>query len=183
MHRRRLLRLDFSWPHSLPARGLSAVRGDSESRPLQISVARPNPEYVRIALILRFIDKEALVLFVPPDQVMQTAEKTGATPFDVPGVEPTHDGPLCSFDVILKKYKLNDPPLNELATIVRGADTSRPDLAPQCPGLLAISLGLSHVFKDDHEQLGHGLVIYDALDAWCKHVNSETHNWNPQRKA
>jgi len=71
--------------------------------------------------------------------------------------------------------------LDELATIVRGADTSRLDLAPQCAGLLALSLGLSHVFKDDHEQLRHGQVMYDALYAWSKHVRGETHNWNPQR--
>lgn len=148
-------------------------------------VTRERPKVDRIAcpwLILRFIDKEADFLFVPPGDVMKTVEKTGATPYDVPGVELTHDGPLCSFDAILKKYKLNDPALDELATIVRGADTSRPDLAPQCPGLLAISLGLSHVFKDDHEQLRHGLVLYDALYAWSKHARGETHNWNPQRK-
>lgn len=149
-------------------------------------VTRERPKVDRIAcpwLVSRFVDKEAEFLFVPPAEVMKTAERSGAIPYDVPGVELTHDGPLCSFDAILKKYKLDDPALDELATIVRGADTSRPDLAPQCPGLLAISLGLSHVFKDDHEQLRHGLVLYDALYAWCKHVRSETHNWNPQRKA
>jgi len=148
-------------------------------------VTRERPKVDRIAcpwLIVRFIDKEPEFLFVPPGDVMKVAERTGATPFDVPGVELTHDGPLCSFDAILQKYKLNEPGLHELATIVRGADTSRPDLAPQCPGLLAISLGLSHVFKDDHEQLRYGLVLYDALFAWCKHVRGETHSWNPQRK-
>jgi len=148
-------------------------------------VTRERPKVDRIAcpwLVSRFVDKEAEFLFVPPADVMKTAGRTGAIPYDVPGVELTHDGPLCSFDAILKKYKLDDQALDELATIVRGADTSRPDLAPQCPGLLAISLGLSHVFKDDHEQLRHGLVLYDALYAWCKHVRGETHNWNPQRK-
>ena len=99
----------------------------------------------------------------------------------MPGVELTHDGPLCSFDAILKKYNLNDPCLLDLAVIVRGADTARLDLAPQCAGLLAISLGLSHNFADDHEQLKQGLVIYDALYAWLKHVRSEAHDWNPQR--
>lgn len=149
-------------------------------------VTRERPKVDRIAcpwLILRFVDKDAQFLFVPTDQVAAVAQREPATPFDVPGVELTHDGPLCSFDAILKKYKLNEPALNELATIVRGADTSRPDLAPQCPGLLAISLGLSHVFNDDHEQLRYGLVLYDALFAWRKHVRGETHNWNPQRKA
>lgn len=149
-------------------------------------VTRERPKIDRIAcpwLVLRFVDKNAEFLFVPPAEVMNTAQRTGAIPYDVPGVELTHDGPLCSFDAILKKYRLDDPALNELATIVRGADTHRPDLAPQCPGLLAISLGLSHIFSDDQEQLRHGLVIYDALYAWCKHVRDETHSWNPQRKA
>ncbi len=104
-----------------------------------------------------------------------------AIPFDIEGVELSHDGPLCSFDALLKKYELADPALAELAVIVRGADTARLDLASQSAGLLAISLGLSHNFTDDHEQLRHGFVLYDALYAWCKHVRSETHTWNPQR--
>lgn len=147
-------------------------------------VTRERPKIDRIAcpwLILRFVDKEARFLFVPPDQVTQVAKREQAIPYDVPGVELTHDGPLCSFDAILRKYHLAEPALEELATIVRGADTNRLDLAPQCAGLLALSLGLSHVFKDDHQQLQHGLVMYDALYAWCKNVRSETHSWNPQR--
>src|SRR5262245_60749716 len=119
-------------------------------------VTRERPKIDRIAcpwLILRFVDREAEFLFVPPDQVTKLSKDVGAIPFDVPGVELTHDGPLCSFDAILKKYNLTDSALLELATIVRGADTSRLDLSPQCAGLLAISLGLSHVFKDDQEQL------------------------------
>ena len=148
-------------------------------------VTRERPKVDRIAcpwLILRFVDKEAEFLFVPSGDVMETAEKTGATPFDVPGVELTHDGPLCSFDAILKKYNLTEPALHILAVIIRGADTNRMDLAPQCAGLLAISLGLSHVFNDDHEQLQHGLVLYDALYSWSAHAQGETHTWNPQRK-
>jgi hypothetical protein len=142
-------------------------------------ITRERPKVDRIAcpwLILRFIDMEAEFLFVPPGDVTKIAEKTGAIPFDVPGVELTHDGPFCSFDALLKKYKLNDVALDKLATIVRGADTNRLDLATQCPGLLAISLGLSHVFKDDHEQLGYGLIVYDALYAWCTHARAETHS-------
>ena len=148
-------------------------------------VTRERPKIDRIAcpwLILRFVDKQAEFLFVPADQVMTVAQREESIPFDVPGVELTHEGPLCSFDAILKKYSLAEPALREVATIVRGADTNRLDLAPQCAGLLAISLGLSHVFKDDHEQLKHGLVMYDALYAWCKHVRDETHSWNPQRR-
>ena len=148
-------------------------------------VTRERPKIDRIAcpwLIARFIDRSAEFLFVPPDRVMAVAQETGATPYDVAGVELTHDGPLCSFDAILKKYALTDPALAELATIVRGADTERLDLAPQCAGLLAVSLGLSHIFKDDHEQLRHGMVLYDALYAWCGHVRGERHTWNPQRR-
>jgi hypothetical protein len=148
-------------------------------------VTRERPKIDRIAcpwLIARFIDKGAEFLFVPPERVTAVAEQSGAVPYDVAGVELTHDGPLCSFDAILKKYNLADPALAELATIVRGADTERLDLAPQCAGLLAISLGLSRIFADDHEQLRHGMVLYDALYAWCKHVRGERHTWNPQRK-
>ena len=91
----------------------------------------------------------------------------------------THVGDLCSFDAFLLKYKLTDPALQQLALIVRGADTSRLDLAPQAAGLYAISLGLSHTFRDDHEMLKHGMVVYDALYAWCKACQAETHNWPP----
>ena len=149
-------------------------------------VTRERPKIDRIActwLVLRFVDRDAQFLFVPPNQVTVVAEREGAIPYDVPGVELTHDGPLCSFDAILNKYSLTDPGLHALATIVRGADTNRLDLAPQCPGVLSISLGLSHIFKDDHEQLRHGLVMYDALYAWCKHIRGETHTPEPQRAA
>jgi hypothetical protein len=132
-------------------------------------------------LIARFIDADAEFLFAPPADVIPRAEREGAIPFDVEGVELSHDGPLCSFDAFLAKYQLDDPALRELAVIVRGADTARPDLAPQAAGLLAVSLGLSHNYPDDHDQLRHGFVVYDALYAWSKHVRNETHTWNPQK--
>jgi hypothetical protein len=147
-------------------------------------VTRARPKIDRIAcpwLIRRFIDADAEFLFVPPDEVARVARETGAIPFDVEGVELSHDGPKCSFDAFIAKYRLSDPQLEELATIVRGADTERLDLAPQAAGLLAISLGLSHNFKDDHEQLEHGFVLYDALYAWSRYVRAERHSWNPQR--
>lgn len=147
-------------------------------------ITRERPKIDRIAcpwLIARFVDDAPEFLFVPGDKVLFQAEALGAIPYDVPGVELTHDGPLCSFDAILEKYELTDPSLLDLAVIVRGADTARLDLTPQCAGLLAISLGLSHNFADDHEQLKHGLVIYDALYSWLKHVRDERHDWNPQR--
>ena len=147
-------------------------------------ITRERPKIDRVAcpwLIARFIDEKPEFLFVAPDQVVSQAEATGAIPYDVPGVELTHDGPLCSFDAFLKKYQLSDPNLHDLAIIVRGADTARPNLAPQCAGLLAISLGLSHNFPNDHELLSRGFVMYDALYAWLKHVRDEKHDWNPQR--
>lgn len=145
-------------------------------------VTRERPKIDRIAcpwLIARFIDKSPEFLYVPTEDVMKVAKETGATPYDIPGVEMTHDGELCSFDAFLKKYKLNDPALHQLAIIVRGADTSRLELAPQASGLMALSLGLSRVFADDHEMLRHGMVMYDALYAWCRDCQKETHGWPP----
>jgi len=147
-------------------------------------ITRERPKIDRVAcpwLIKRFIDRDAEFLFVPAGEVVKRAAETGAVPFDVEGVELSHVGPLCSFDALLAKYGLDDPALQELALIVRGADTARLDLAPQAAGLLAISLGLSHNYRDDHEQLEHGFVVYDALFAWSRHVRGETHSWNPQR--
>jgi hypothetical protein len=146
-------------------------------------ITRERPKIDRIAcpwLIARFIDKEPEFLYVPAKQVLQVAAETGAVPYDIPGVEMTHDGELCSFDAFIKKHELKDPALDQLAAIVRGADTSRLDLTPQSAGLYAISLGLSHRFSDDHEMLKHGLVMYDALYAWCQSCQAETHNWPPQ---
>ena len=147
-----------------------------------IWVTRERPKIDRIAcpwLILRFIDAHAQFRYVPADQVLSVATQTGAIPYDIPGVELTHVGELCSFDAFLEKYQLEDPALSQLATIVRGADTSRLDLAPQSAGLYAISLGLSATQTNDHEMLRHGLVIYDALYAWCVHLQNETHAWPP----
>jgi hypothetical protein len=145
-------------------------------------ITRERPKIDRIAcpwLIRRFIDPDAEFLFVPASDVLRVAGETGATPYDIPGVEMTHVGELCSFDAFIARHALREPALQQLATIVRGADTSRLDLTPQSAGLYAVSLGLSHVFKDDHEMLRHGMVMYDALYAWCKACQAETHNWPP----
>ena len=149
-------------------------------------VTREDAKVDRVAcpwLIRRFIDPGAEFLFVPADQVTAVAARDGATPYDVPGVELGHDGPSCSFDAFLAKYRLDDPALRRIAVVVRGADTSRHDLAPQCAGLFAVSVGLSALFADDHEMLRHGMVVYDALYAWAKEAKDETHTWNPQRVA
>ncbi|MGI8837077.1 MAG: chromate resistance protein ChrB domain-containing protein [Pyrinomonadaceae bacterium] len=144
-------------------------------------ITRERPKIDRIAcpwLINRFIDREADFLFAPPDAVLKVASESDAIPFDIPGVELSHEGELCSFDAFLAKYNLTDPALQELAVIVRGADTDRLDLAPQAAGLLAISIGLSYNFRDDHEMLNAGMNIYDALYSWCRFVKNEKHNWN-----
>jgi hypothetical protein len=147
-------------------------------------ITRERPKIDRVAcpwLITHFIDKSPEFLFVPPADVLKVAAETGAIPYDIPGVELSHEGELCSFDAFLKKYGLtDDPALQQLAVIVRGADTSRLELTPQSAGLYALSLGLSQVYADDHEMLQYGLVMYEALYSWCKHCQAETHNWPPK---
>ena len=146
-------------------------------------ITRERPKIDRIAcpwLIARFIDKEPEFLYVPAKDVLRIATETGAIPYDIPGVEFGHEGELCSFDAFLKKYKLQDRALHQLALIVRGADTSRLDLSAQSAGLYAISLGLSKNFENDHEMLSHGLVMYDALYAWCWDCRQEEHTWPPK---
>ncbi len=146
-------------------------------------VTRERPKIDRIAcpwLIARFIDPAPEFLYVPGNQVAQTTAASGAIAYDIPGVEYSHVGELCSFDAFLSKHQLTDPALLQLAVIVRGADTSRLDLTPQSAGLYALSLGLSQVFANDHEMLRHGMVMYDALYAWCKSCQAESHNGPPQ---
>jgi hypothetical protein len=108
------------------------------------------------------------IIYVPPEEIQAVANEIGGTPYDIKGVQFGHVGDRCSFDAIVQAYDIQDPALDHLATIVRGADTSRPDLTPQGEGLLAISYGLSSNFPDDHEMLKHGMVIYDALYTWCR---------------
>ena len=150
-------------------------------------VTRERPVIDRIAcpwLIARFIDKQPEFLFVPPDQVITVAQATGATAYDVPGVELTHVGEGCSFDSFIAKYGLDhDPALVTIAAIVRGADTDRHDLTPQSAGLLAISMGLRDLTPDDQEVLRYGFVIYDALYAWASRRRAETHSWPPAATA
>ena len=134
-------------------------------------VTRERPKIDRIAcpwLVRRFIDPGAEFLYVPAAAVKEIAQRETATPYDVADVEFTHVGERCSFDAFLDKFHLRDPALQALATIVRGADTGRLDLAPQAPGLLAISQGLSRIHENDLAMLEHGMVMYDALYAWCR---------------
>jgi rhodanese-related sulfurtransferase len=136
-------------------------------------VTRERPTIDRIAcpwLVSRFIDPEARFLYVPAASVGETAERTGATPYDVSGAEFGHHGEFCSFDAFIRIYGIADAALDRLALIVRGADTGRPDLTPQSAGLLALSQGLKINFADDHAMLAQGMVVvvYDALYAWCR---------------
>jgi len=179
-------------PHALGARylegGIEAWRaagGELFGKPKGASsrwVTRERPKIDRIAcpwLVQRFIDPEAEFLYVPAPDVKRIADEREAVPYDIPGVEFSHVGELCSFDAFIRHFRLHDPALEELALIVRGADTGRLDLAPQAAGLLAMSLGLSLNHANDHAMLAHGMTMYDALYSWRKKGKAETHTWNP----
>jgi AraC-like DNA-binding protein len=141
-------------------------------------ITREHPKIDRIAcpwLIRRFIDRDAEIIYVPFGEVLTQAAVLNAIPFDVPGVEHTHYGNECTFDYLIKKYKITDPAVLSMAPIVRGADTDRHDIAPQASGLWAISAGLAYNYKDDHELLEKGMLIYDALYSWAGHLQQEKH--------
>ena len=145
-------------------------------------ITRERPKIDRIAcpwLIKRFIDQEADFIYVPYDEVKRKAEELNAIPFDIPDVEFTHYGDQCTFDYIVKKYKIDDRAIHTMAAIVRGADTDRHDIAIQASGLWAISAGLSYNVKDDYQLLDKGMMIYDALYAWARHLQKEKHTQNP----
>jgi len=134
-------------------------------------VTRSRPKVDRIAcpwLITRFVDPEAEFLYVPGDDVLAVAQREGAVPYDVPGVELGHHGDECSFDAIVKKYELRDEALHLLARIVRGADTGAKDLRPESSGLEAIAEGFRLQYADDLQQLAAELPVYDALYAYCQ---------------
>jgi hypothetical protein len=142
-------------------------------------VTRERPKIDRLAcpwLVRRFIDRDAEFLYVPSRDVMATARVSGAIPFDVPGVELTHDGPRCSFDAFIRKYRLEaDAGLGRLASIVRAADTDTLEHSPQAPGLLAIMLGLGANIPDDHALLEAAMPVYDALYTWCCDLQADRH--------
>jgi len=145
-------------------------------------ITREHPKIDRIAcawLLKRFIDKDAEIIYVPFDAVNQKAQELGATPFDIPDVEFTHYEDKCTFDYFIQKYDLKDPALVKMAVIVRGADTDAHHLASQSSGLWAISAGLAYNTSDDYELLEKGLLIYDALYSWAKHLQKEKHTQNP----
>jgi rhodanese-related sulfurtransferase len=151
-----------------------------DGRGRTVWVTRSRPKIDRIAcpwLIRRFVDPAAIFLFVTASEVEAVAERFTVTPFDIENVYWSHRGELCTFDVMVKEFGLSTPPLERLATMVRAADTGRLDLSPEAPGLLAASLGLSRMYDDDLEQLGAGVLLYDAFFRWCRDATKETHNW------
>ena len=143
-------------------------------------VTRHRPKIDRIAclwLIRRFIDANAQFLFVAPNEVIDVAKTFNATPFDVEDVFWSHRDEFCTFDVMVKEFGLNIEALNELAKVIRGADTNRHDLAPQAAGLLAFSVGMSRMFREDIVQLDQSMLFYDALFRWARDGMNESHDW------
>lgn len=143
-------------------------------------VTRTRPKVDRIAcpwLIRRFVDRQAVFLFVSPSEVAAVAERFAATPFDIDGVFWSHRGERCTFDVMIEEFGLSTPALDRLAAIVRAADTATLESVPEAAGFLAASLGLSRMFRDDLAQLDAGMLLYDAFYRWCRDASDETHNW------
>jgi hypothetical protein len=191
--------MEFAVDTELPSispQELEHLRGRADAPPLKIRkradlgvtgerpsrwVTREHPKVERVAcpwLVLRFIDPRAQFFYVPAGEVLAQARTLEAVPFDVEGASITHQWERCSFDALLDAFELRDPALAALATIVRGADTDRLGLAPQSAGLLAISLGLSRLHaQDDQAMLQAALPVYDALYAWCREAQGETHRW------
>ncbi len=166
------------------AAGLPMLRAAAipprDARGRTVWVTRARPKVDRSAcpwLIRRFVDPDAVFLFVAAAEVAAVAERFAATPFDIEGVRFSHRGPRCSFDTMLEEFGLSTPALERLALLVRGADTARPELAPECAGLLAASLGLSRLHRGDLRQLEAGLALYDAFHLWCRDAMGEAHDW------
>jgi len=158
-------------PAKLPAR-------DAQGRTAWVTRSRPKIDRIACPwLIRRFLDSRAVILLVAPAEVLGVAERYNASPFDIENVFWSHRGDLCTFDVMLAEFGLAIPALERLATIVRGADTARLDLAPEAAGLLAASLGLSRMYSNDLEQLEAGMLLYDAFYRWARDATEETHNW------
>lgn len=151
---------------------------DAAGRTVWVTRARPKVDRIACPwLIRRFVDPQAVFLFVAPSEVPAVADRFQATPFDIDGVFWSHRGERCTFDTMIEEFGLASGPLDRLATVIRGADTARLDLAPQAAGLLAASLGLSRMYRDDLDQLAAGLALYDAFYRWSRDATEETHNW------
>jgi rhodanese-related sulfurtransferase len=157
---------------------------DQQGRTVWVTRARPKIDRIACPwLIHRFVDPHAVFLFVTPAEVKAVAEKFGGVPFDIEDVFWSHRSELCTFDVMIEEFGIATEPLLHLAKIVRGADTGRLELAPEAPGLLAASLGLSRMYADDLVQLDAGMALYDAFYRWCRDATEETHGWSSHKAA
>jgi rhodanese-related sulfurtransferase len=170
--------------------GLPLVNTDKlpkrDDRGRTVWVTRMRPKIDRVAcpwLIRRFVDPNAVFLFVSPSEVPAVADRFSASPFDIDGVFWSHRGDRCTFDTMLDEFGLDTKPLRHLADIVRGADTNRLDLTPQSAGLLAVSLGYSRMYRDDLEQVAAAMTVYDGLYRWCRDATEEKHNWPSSKPA
>lgn len=174
----------YGWRDTSGAPRIPAVTLPTSFEKGSLWVTRHRPKIDRIAcpwLIRRFVDPRAQFLFVAPSEVKATAEAFGATPFDIDGTFWSHRGDHCTFDTMLDEFQLHTPALDRLATVIRAADTNRHDLAPEAAGLLAISVGLSRQFSDDHQNLDAGLHLYDALYRWARDGFDERHDCQPDQ--
>ncbi len=163
---------------ALPLVPLAALSGTD------LWVTRHRPKIDRIAcpwLIRRFVNPAAEFLFVAPTEVAAVANLFGATPFDIEDIQYSHRGTGCSFDAMIADFGLSHPALDRLALVVRAADTDRHDLSPQAAGLLALSVGLSRMFRDDLAQLEAAMTLYDALYRWARDGFDEGHDWPANR--
>lgn len=145
-------------------------------------ITRERPKIDRLAcpwLIKRFIDPDAIILFVPDDQVSELSGILNAIPFDIPDVEYSHYEDRCTFDYFIEKHNLIDPAIQIMSAIIRGADTDDHSLAAQSSGLWAISAGLAFNIEDDQQLLSQGLIIYDALYSWAKNLQEVKHTQSP----
>lgn len=176
----------FGWRDMPDALRIPASPLPRHGRGRSVWVTRHRPKIDRIAcpwLIRRFVDPGAQFLFVAPSEVQATAEAFDATPFDIEDTFWSHRQDRCTFDTMLDEFQLHMPALDRLATVVRAADTNRHDLAPEAAGLLAISVGLSRQYRDDHQNLEAGLHLYDALYRWARDAFDEGHDWPTDRKS
>ncbi|WP_135503152.1 chromate resistance protein ChrB domain-containing protein [Roseovarius aestuariivivens] len=174
----------FGWRDARGTMRLNAAARPETVNGATLWVTRHRPKIDRIAcpwLIRRFVDPAARFLFVSPSEVLNVGERFGATPFDIEGVFWLHDADRCSFDKMLTKFHLTSDALKRLAMVVRGADTNRHDLHPACAGLLALSVGLSRQYRDDHDQLAAVMGLYDALYRWARDGYDEGHDWPTAR--
>ncbi len=170
----------FAWRDDPQTMRIPAAALPAQVDGATLWVTRHRPKIDRIAcpwLIRRFVDANARFLFVSPAEVIGVAERYGAVPFDVEGVAFSHQGDQCTFDTMLDVFELHSDALDQLARVIRAADTNRHDLAPEAAGLLALSVGLSRQFRDDQAQLAQGLPMYDALFRWARDGAGEGHDW------